>query len=160
MNIRSLTPEDIPWVEAVVSDHFGSPRVVSRGVLHDACSLPGLVAEEAAERTGLLQYRIDGEQCEVIILIALKPRQGIGRALLRTAEELAKAASCCRMWLVTTDNNLGAQAFYRTAGWTQAAVHRDAVAAARKLKPEIPRVDERGRSIRDEIEFELLLRSG
>jgi len=154
MNIRSLTPEDIPWVEAVVTEHFGSPRVVSRGVLHDSRVLPGLVAEEAAGRTGLLQYRIDGEQCEVVILIALKPRQGVGRALLRAAEELAKAAACCRMWLVTTDNNAGAQAFYRAVGWAQAAVHHDAVTAARKLKPEIPHLDEGGRPIRDEIEFE------
>ena len=133
---------------------------MSRGVLYDACFLPGLVAEEAAGRTGLLQYRIDGEQCEVVILIALKPRQGVGRALLRAAEELAKAASCCRMWLVTTNNNLSAQAFYRAAGWVQAAVHRDAVTAARKLKPEIPRVDQAGRPIRDEIEFERVLLGG
>lgn len=60
-------------------------------------------------------------------------------------------------WLVTTDNNLGAIAFYHAIGWRRVAVHAGAVAEARKLKPEIPEQDEHGRPIRDAIEFELQL---
>jgi hypothetical protein len=61
------------------------------------------------------------------------------------------------MWLVTTNNNADAIAFYQALGWQQVAVHAGAVDRARHLKPEIPALDERGRPIRDEIEFERLL---
>jgi Acetyltransferase (GNAT) family len=151
LNIRPLLASDLPWAEALVSEHFASPRVVSRGVLRDARSLPGLVAEHAGVPLGLLQYCIEGNQCEVV------QRQGVGRALLRAVEPVARAANCQRLWLITTNNNEGALAFYRAAGWRQAAVHRGAVRAARRLKPELPERDERGTPIEDEIEFELSL---
>lgn len=38
-----------------------------------------------------------------------------------------------------------------------AAIHRGAIAESRKLKPEIPLLALGGRSIEDEVEFELLL---
>jgi hypothetical protein len=40
-----------------------------------------------------------------------------------------------------------------------AALHRDAIAASRRLKPEIPETGLDGIPIRDELEFELPLRS-
>ena len=153
MNIRSLHSSDIPWVESVVTDHFGSPKVVSRGVLHDALSLPGLVAEQDSKPVGLLQFRMDGDKCEVVVLISTVPRQGIGRKLLESVESVAEDAGCSKLWLITTNNNTAAIEFYRRIGWTQVAIHRGAMRAARKLKPEIPEFDEDGNPIEDEIEF-------
>ena len=70
---------------------------------------------------------------------------------------LAHAASCQRLWLVTTNANQAALAFYTAVGWRQVAVHGDAVRAARRLKPEIPACGADGTPIEDEIEFECLL---
>ena len=42
--IRPLGPEDVAWVRAAVSGAFASPRVVSRGVVNQADTLPGLGA--------------------------------------------------------------------------------------------------------------------
>jgi hypothetical protein len=47
--------------------------------------------------------------------------------------------------------------FYQKAGFRIVAVHRDAVALARRIKPEIPIMGENGIPIRDEIELELML---
>ncbi len=47
--------------------------------------------------------------------------------------------------------------FYQKRGFVLVAVHRDAVAAARALKPEIPLIGEDGIPIRDELELELAL---
>ena len=61
------------------------------------------------------------------------------------------------MWLVTTNNNEDGLVFYRALGWHQRTVYVGAVDRARDLKPEIPAVDELGRPISDEVEFERIL---
>jgi GNAT superfamily N-acetyltransferase len=157
MLIRKLVSSDVPWIEAVVAGHFGSAEVVSRGVLHDARTLPGFVAEVESEPAGLLQYRETDGQCEVVILISLIPRQGIGRELLKTVQTFARQAGCKRLWLVTTNNNTSAIAFYQKVGWEQVAIYPGAVREARKIKPQIPLYDEAGVAIEDEIEFEWII---
>lgn len=139
------------------SEHFGSPRVVSRGVLHESASLPGLIAERDGDPVGLLQYSIARDECEVVVLIAVVRRQGVGHALLDAAQPIARAAGCRRLWLVTIRNNHSAASFYRAVGWRQVAIHRGAARRARRLKPEMPHVDAQGAPIEDEIEFELTL---
>jgi len=154
LRIRPVQTTDRPWAEALVSEHFASPRLVSRGVLYEAGELPGLVAEQDERRVGLLLHRIEGDRCEVVALIAVCPRQGIGRSLLAAIEPIARAAGCVRLWLVTTNDNRPALAFYRALGWRQAAVHRGALRRSRLLKPEIPTHALDGTPIEDEIELE------
>ena len=106
---------------------------------------------------GLLQYHVAGEQCEVVVLIAVHSRRGVGRFLLRAAEPIARSHGCRRLWLITTNDNRAALSFYRAIGWRQVAVHRGAMRESRRLKPEIPELAADGTPIEDEIEFELLL---
>ena len=160
MKVRALQSSDTSWLEPLVRKHFGSSRVVSRGVLHDALCLPGLVAEEDSRPLGLLQYRLDQYQCEVVIVISMVLRQGIDRSLMAAVQAIATHAGCTRLWLITTNNNRGALEFYRAIGMRLAAIHRGAVHRARRLKPEIPEFDEDGIPIEDEIEFELPLEGG
>jgi len=157
MLIKALAVADRAWAAALVEERFGSPTVVSRAVLHDTRALPGLVALEAGERCGLLQYRSAGGELEVVVVIACRPRRGIGRRLLETVEEVAREQGCRRLWLVTTNDNRPALAFYRAMGWRRCAVRRGAMEEARRLKPQIPRTGHGGIPIRDEIEFERLI---
>ena len=71
----------------------------------------------------------------------------------------ARALAVGRVWLVTTNNNIAAIAFYQSLGMDLRALHRHAVRTARKLKPTIPSHDEAGIPIDHELEFELILRS-
>jgi len=160
MRIRKLNSTDIPWVESILTKHFGSPEVVSRGVLHDSRALPGFVAEVESEPAGLVQYHMVDKQCEVVVLISLIPRQGIGRELLRTMESTARQAGCTRLWLITTNNNRNAIEFYKVLGWRQVAIHQGAIRESRKIKPQIPLYDEEGVPIEDEIEFEWEVEGG
>ena len=155
--IEPLGSADCEWAEALVAGHFGSARVVTRGVLHDTRRLPGLIAMDGDEPVGLARYRIDGDECEVMLVIAVRRRVGIGTALLRAVRDAARHAGCERLWLVTTNDDLPAIAFYRALGWRLVAVHEGAVRASRVLKPEIPLLGEGGVPIVDELEFELLL---
>jgi GNAT superfamily N-acetyltransferase len=157
MLVRALVEVDRAWAAALVVEHFGATALVSRGVLHDARSLPGLIAQEGGQRVGLLQYRRVADQLEVVTLIASRPRQGIGRRLLEAAEDVARGLGCRRLWLVTTNDNRPARAFYQAVGWRQCAVHRGAVREARRLQPQIPHIGRAGIPIEDEIEFEFLI---
>jgi GNAT superfamily N-acetyltransferase len=137
----------------MVERHFRSTRLVTRGRLHDAKALPGLVAEWRGVPSGLLLYRLDGRQIEIVVLITEQTRRGMASRLVAALRRQAGAQGCRRIWLVTTNDNQAAIAFYRATGWQQVAIHRGAVSGARRLKPEIPQVSPAGVPIEDEIEF-------
>jgi GNAT superfamily N-acetyltransferase len=155
--IRPITAPDREWVRQVLTQHFASPRIVSRGVPYDSDDLPGLLAEEGGIPAGLLLYYMSSQECEVVVLVSLTEGKGVGTGLLAEVERTARETSCRRLWLVTTNDNLRAIEFYRKLGWREVAVHRGAMVEARRLKPEIPQLGSNGIPIEDEVEFELLL---
>ncbi len=154
LRIRAMTESDRDWAAAVVARYFGSPEMVSRGLRHDTRLLPGLIAEEGGQRLGLAHYRIEGHGCEVVTLVALRVRQGVGRRMVSELVSLSRAQGCRRIWLVTTNENRGAQRFYEALGWELVAIHHGALAAARRLKPEIPERAADGTPLEDELEYE------
>ncbi|MEJ2050480.1 MAG: GNAT family N-acetyltransferase [Calditrichota bacterium] len=115
--IRPLLSMDRAWAADLVSLYFGAPCVVSKGVLHEAGLLPGLVAELEGKRVGLLQYNIQDNQCEVVILIAVRRRRGIGCRLVKSLFPVALAADCERLWAVAAANNQTARLFFKAIGW-------------------------------------------
>jgi ribosomal protein S18 acetylase RimI-like enzyme len=158
LTIRPLAPSDETWVAALLTEHWGGREVVSRGRVWDAAALPGFIAEVAGEPAGLLTYRVEGDQCEVVSLDSLREGLGIGSALLEAAHAVAREAGCRRVWLITTNDNIHAIRFYQRRGYCMAALHKGAIDAVdRPLKPSIPEVGMHGIPIRDEIEFEYLL---
>lgn len=157
LSTRPLHAGDRPWVARLLEDHWGSVRSVSRGRVHRADRLPGFVAEVDRQRVGLVTHDIVGEQCEVVTLNSLREQMGIGTALLDAVREVASDARCRRLWLITTNDNLGALGFYQKRGWRLVAIHRDALDESRRLKPEIGHVGIDGIPLRDEIELELPL---
>ena len=154
VRVRARAPEDDAWLAEVVAAAWGSLEVASRGRLHRADRLPGLVAERAGLRVGLLTYQLDHEALEVVTLQTTEPRTGVGGTLLEAARDIALENRCRRLWLVTTNDNRGAIRFYEHAGMRRAAVHRGAVAESRQLKPSIPLHGCDGEPIEDEWEFE------
>ena len=155
--VRRIEARDREWAAEVLTRSWGSTRVVSRGRLHDALALPGLVAGLGDERAGLLIWSAEGEECEVVTLNSLVERRGVGRALLAAVAGEATALGCRRLWLITTNDNVHALRFYQRLGWDLVALHRGAVDAARLLKPEISRIGLDGIPLRHELELELPL---
>ena len=158
-HIRDLAAGDRAWANQFLLDEFGSLRIVTRGRLHQAADLPGLVALHDGTPAGLLLYHLAGDACEVVVLHASPQGIGLGSALLAAACDRARAAGCRRLWLITTNDNLPAIRFYTRRGMRLVAVHHGAIAESRKLKPEIPLLGVEGRPIEDEVEFEYLLRA-
>jgi ribosomal protein S18 acetylase RimI-like enzyme len=139
-------------------EEWGAPVVARLGELVDTTDLPGYVAELAGTRVGLALTARRGDDYEVVSISVSVPRRGVGRALLERCVDDARAYGCRRVWLVTTNDNVGALAFYQRCGLDVTALHRHAVARSRALKPSIPERDAHGVRIDHEIELELLLR--
>jgi len=156
-SVRELRADDRDWVIGLLTKRWGSARIVTRGRLHHADKLPGFIVESEGQLAGLVTYRIDGADCEIISLDSLVERQGVGSKLLSRVREAAVDGGCKQLWLITTNDNIPAQRFYQNRGFRLVAVHRNAIDHARKLKPEIPNIGQNGIPIRDEIELEMLL---
>ena len=163
VGIRPIFTEDRDWVECIMNEHWGSTRMVSRGVLHDIATQDGFIAirEGSGKRIGLATYVIRGAiqfgECEMTLLQSLEERVGVGAALTLAVRDAAIAAGCGRLWLITTNDNTHALRFYQRRGFTIAAIHINALEGARKLKPGIPLTGDDGIPLRDEIELELRL---
>jgi ribosomal protein S18 acetylase RimI-like enzyme len=137
---------------------WGADFVVTRGRKVFAAELPAYIVEDkTGQKVGLLTYEIIGENCEVVTLGAFVKFSGIGTALMKRVEDAARKAGCRRLWLITTNDNLDAIRFYQRRGMTIAAIHVNALAHSRKLKPSIPEIAPNGIPLRDEIEFEMPL---
>ncbi len=81
-------------------------------------------------------------------------RIGVGTALTDAVFGAATEAQCTRVWLVTTNDNTAALAFWQRRGFQIVAVYPDAMTEGRRIKPEIPSVGLNGIAIRDEIELD------
>ncbi len=166
MTIRPLERADREWVAHFLDDRWGTTTIVSRGKMRYGHLLEGLIAlrpEETVaadnddappERIGLLTIEYDERECEILTLDSLVEGMGIGSALLDSLEERAREAGLKRLWLVTTNDNLASLRFWQKRGYELVAVHRNAIAAARRIKPQIPITGRHGIPIRDEIELE------
>jgi N-acetylglutamate synthase-like GNAT family acetyltransferase len=158
--IRTLNETDHVWVRELLTSYWGSPTVVVHDSVYHPEHLPGFVAVDGERRLGLLTYRKEGCECELVTLNSLVPDTGVGTALVAAARDAARQAGCTRLWLMTTNDNLRALGFFQKRGYRLVKVYRDAVTRARLKKPEIPSMAEGGIPIRDEIELEFIITEG
>ena len=158
--VRPLTPADRPWARATLERGWGATAVARLGELVDAAALPGFVASEGGQRAGLLTYAERADGIEVVTIQALTPGRGVGRALMDAVHEHAVARRAPRLWLITTNDNVTAFAFYQRWGMDLRRVILDGVAPSRRAKPSIPTVGDGGIAIRHELEFERLVERG
>ena len=145
------------WARKLIEDNWGSTKIVTRGKIHDTRELPGFVGLWRHGPAGLVTYRIDGDQCEIISLDSLVEGVGIGNALVDAVRRVAADKKCKRLWLITTNDNQAAVDFYQSRGFEVAAVHKDALEETRRLKPELPETGIDGIPLKDEIELQSAL---
>ncbi len=145
------------WAEGFMIQNWGSVQMVSRGKLYQVLDFPGFIAIVDDKPQGIIIYNIVDDQCEVLLLDSAVEGLGVGSALVDHVKQAAQKAGCSRLWLITTNDNTHAIRWYQKRGFTLAAVHINALAESRRLKPEIPPIGFDGIPLRDEIEFEMPL---
>jgi ribosomal protein S18 acetylase RimI-like enzyme len=143
--VREFGDADRPWLRTLIEAEWGLP-VISVSGSYDPSALPGFVAEDEGGTAGAVTYRVGEGECEVVTLNSLRERQGVGTALLAAAKAVADGSGA-RLWLMTTDTNTNAVAFYERRGMRVRAVHKDFVDVVRRVKPQV------GGAFRDAIEY-------
>jgi len=155
--IQPVTELLKPWVLEVVRG-WGADFIVSRGRKIYPAEIDGFYAvDEGGRKIGLVTYAIVGDQCEIVTLDAFEQFRGVGTALTERVIRTVGGDTTRRVWLITTNDNLDAIRFYQRRGFTIAAIHVNAIAHSREIKPSIPRIGHHGIPLRDEIEFEMWL---
>lgn len=156
VRVRPLRPDERAWARSFLLERWGGETVVGHGVEFRPAELDAFVAQDDdGTLVGLLTFVPDGDVLEIVTVDALRPREGIGSALLLEAIERAHAAACRIVRVMTTNDNAPAIALYERLGFRIAEVREGAVARAREMKPSIPLVGVGGTPISDEIVFEL-----
>ena len=135
MSVRPLTDADRAWARRLVAETWGVPVVSPGGVYDDPVNFEGFVADDDGHPVGLLLHRIEDGRCEVVALIVQEEGKGHGRALMEAAREVSRGEGCDRLWLITTDENAGALAFYESLGMTEVQRHLNFIDVVRKAKP-------------------------
>lgn len=158
MNIRRLTPDDLPRLREFWIVNWGAEFVVAHGVVYRPEMLEGFIAEEGDEWTGEITYTFADGDCEIVSLDSLHEGQGVGTNLINTVADEALKQNCKRIWIITTNDNLRALGFYQHLGFRLVKINRDAVNESRKIKPSIPLIGMNNIPLRDEIELELVFR--
>jgi N-acetylglutamate synthase-like GNAT family acetyltransferase len=156
VDVRPLVDADRLRAATWIRERWGDEVMAAHGELFAPAEHEGFVA---GDWEGLATYRIDGDACEVTLIEADARGRGTGSALLRSVVAAANRAGCSRVWLVTTNDNAEARAWYERRGFQVTAVREGAVDRAREsLKPSIPTHNARnGLRISDEIELSLAL---
>jgi GNAT superfamily N-acetyltransferase len=144
------------WVRQVTISEWGAEIVIAHGTVFHPADLPAFFAGPTRQPVGLITYHLCQEMCEIVTINAWLENRGIGSALIQAVEQVTRQAGCRRLFLVTTNNNLHALRFFQKRGFHICALRVGAIEESRRLKPQIPLVDDEGLPIRDEIELELI----
>ncbi len=155
--ISRMAEENHSWASNLIRERWGSTRVVSRGRVFQADTLPGFVANCNGARAGLVTYNLSADECEIVTLDSIRERAGVGTGLIDAVKEVAVRHKCRRLWVITTNDNTTALRFYQKRGFKLKIIYPDAIAKSRQLKPEIPLLGNDEIPIRDEIELEMML---
>jgi GNAT superfamily N-acetyltransferase len=141
----------------LLTEWWSSTKIITKGRIWQADELPGFVAILNEQPVGLLTFRLEGDEMEIISLNALITGSGIGKRLLQEALSFAQANKLSRIWLITTNDNTDALKFYQKQRFILTAIYLNAIENSRRLKPEIAQTGMYGIPIRDEIELEMKL---
>jgi ribosomal protein S18 acetylase RimI-like enzyme len=125
--LRVATRADAPavlalWREAEAEPtHTDDLESVGRLLVRDPASL--IVAEANDELVGSVIAGWDGWRGSIYRLVVAPShrRRGLGRALVRAAEERLVAAGAVRMQAIVVETDAHAVAFWRASGWEEQA---------------------------------------
>lgn len=155
LSVRDLGATDDAWKVSTLRAGWGSTEVARLGELVDAATLPGVVAEHDGVRAGLATFAQRGDGVEIVTIQSVLEGVGVGRALMDRVREQAVQSGATRLWLVTTNENVRAFAFYQRWGMDLVRFVHRGVEVSREVKPSIPLVGQHGVPLRHELEFEL-----
>ena len=158
MSRTKIQDSDREEIAEFVERHWHRKMVLTRGRAFYPHKEEGFVERQEGKIVGLLTFRVDGDELEVLTVNSMLEHQGLGTALMLSAIEQSRARECKLVSLATTNDNIRGLRFYQKIGFRIAAVNVGAVDRARKTKPEIPKIGQDGIPMHDEIIMELVIK--
>jgi len=146
-------------IQPILDETWGAPYLAFNGKLWDSRTMPGFAAVSGDEVLGYLLYEFHSGLCEIMVLESVARNIGIASALIDKVKQAAKAGGVSKIIVQTSNDNAHAFRFYQRRGFTIREVRLGALDEARRLKPSIPLIGEEGIPLRDEIEFEIEVKS-
>lgn len=159
LNIIEINQTNRNEVNNFLIEHWFSTDIVSRGKIIDGTKLDGFIAYDNNIIIGLITYKINNDECEILSLDSLKENNGIGTQLIKKVINIAKIKNCNRLFLITTNDNIRAISFYQKRGFHFSNIYINSIERSRVLKPEIPKIGNNNIPIRDELELEIDLKN-
>lgn len=152
-DINNLNKEKI---RNIIIKNWGSDQMITRGKAYNLLEHKGIIAnDEESEILGILIYRIEGKECEILLLESFKSGVGVGSKLIEEVRKRCELERVKRLWLITSNDNTYSMKFYQKRGFDMVAVHKDAIKEARKREPSIPFNGVDDIEIKHEVEFEI-----
>lgn len=144
---RAPGPEEI---ERDWEAFAGGPPILGLLGLYWGRDVEGLalVGEDSAV-SALATWSVHGDAAEVVSLHAMSPGSGAGRIVLTEVERRLRDQGVATVLIATTNDNTEALRFYLREEYRLTAVHLDAMAHVRELKPGVPLAGKGGVPLRD-----------
>lgn len=149
--LHALEPGDRDAVRAFLRQRWNSATILLDGRAIDAAALPGFLARDAGGIAALVTLLDESEHCEIVTLDAVRPRAGLGTALIERAAQRARALGLRRLLTRTTNDNLDALRFYQRRGFRLHRLVPGAIDLEREADPTIALIGRHGIPLRDEI---------
>jgi hypothetical protein len=106
--IRAINKKDKEWVRKFISEQWASEKIISWGKIYYPHKLPGFLAISNKKYLGLITYKIEKRNCEIVSLNSLRKRKGIGTALIEKVKKVALKSNCKKLKVATTNDNIDA----------------------------------------------------
>lgn len=164
LKIRPLEVADTATggpAEALIDGVLGGRHQARLGEVVDVLDLPGFAAIDATGSgrvVGVATWSVERAEFACLGVAADARRHGVGSTLVEVIADAARSVGLDRLWLTTTNDNLGALALYQRCGFRLTRVVVGGVDHARELKPSIPVIGALGIPIHDELVLERALR--
>jgi hypothetical protein len=125
--LRGVTPADKDWLDTVLSsggvEDFVSPEITAEVLT----TLPGFIAHVEGDRLGVISYKTDPRNYEIVLLFSSRPGLGIGRALVNSVLMEANDAKRERVTVIARNPNGKGVTFFKGLGFSVCSVRPESI---------------------------------
>lgn len=154
--VRPYSSNDVSWALEVLEATGGRLRV-RRGKVVDVAALPGLVGLRFGQPSALLTFARHRDELELAVLAGAPFDDHVVSLLLSAAQAYA-TGPCRRIWTICSNAEFDVQRVVQQHGFRMCTTRPGSMDAVRRRSAaELPAMLG-GVPVRDEVEFDLLLR--
>lgn len=140
-----------------IIDNWHGSIMIIKGERVDITTEDGYCIIDKNSVVAVVTYRLKNNICEITLLHTIKQRCGIGKMLVYEVIKTVRSKGVDTVMVVTTNDNVGAIAFYQKIGFDIVNIYRNSMDYVRKMKPTVPIMGENNIPLKHEIEFAFFL---